>query len=1302
MRTVRAIALVLMTAVGGAAGAERICPRAASGVVLDGKLDDAAWAKALVLADFTRPASDERPGKAIEARLCFDDQALYLAFACDEPNPERIRAKATVENEDVWQDDCVEVWIRTTDSSLEFDQFIANTLGTRQSLRRRQSREAAPWKPQWQVKVARAEKRWVAELRIPFADLGLAAPAPGDMLQVKLGREDYTGREAALSAWPPGSPYAGTEGFAPVYLERANLLPNPDLSEREGDKPLAWRFGKGDEGLFATATDGARRVIAFQAPGRYTTMQQSLKLKPNARYRLEANVKGAAGVYLRARTSPKPGAESVPYTADTKPSPDYRHYEVHFPTGPTGEALILVGNTESHGAGEVRIADLRVVREPAVDAFGSPIPVEAGAEPTVVTKLLVADCRALKGFIGSPVDGSTKSWNWNGETWEYNQRGAGGGVGYAYRGNDGLHVTLADKGGFDALLIEGGARVKLYRDCARYDDPASGALVAEFPGSTHRTRAWFDKPVATDRVSFFDLEDGLLADVSFFRVRRGLGGLVPGPRGKASIEVQKAGLHRITTQPLDGETPLAAVGLDFVVAEGPTPIPFTAVVPDPLNPRRRLFEADLLLSKPGRCRVVLDFPDQVVPKGTALAVDLTVAAAAQVKGLALDLFPNAREQALPEALAYRKFLLRTCFCSISEARPWTGWYDEARMQKSLADKRWGPQLRELLLTLEQCKQLGPDDDLVRQYDEWVFRALRRRTMKPWDPKLDAAPGAPEWAAVARQAWLIAREVPRWWMEHRMVPTGELGGQVGDDTDMYQNYADFPMFESDGVGAMVKDGAARLAELAEKQNLEAGLNLRTMDPLHAYEEGVNHEALMAWWNYGDPVCLERCMVAARSTEALTVVTAKGHRHFKNQDCGAADLRTDRKLGVDGHAHPLMWHPTLEVAWYNRNPRAMKHLREWADGWLDHMQPGKYATAVEVATEKVTETTDRPLYGGYGALGSCFLYLYGLTDDERYLSPFFEAFQKGSRNTSPHLILPELIQRHGLEFLGPKLAELVKGEGAAETLVTGDKKPLIEALKRDIAELQRFPAMYTTTEPFTDRVFLNAVSNAAIAYTGGYATRNKLPHTHAVSWEGLGTDYAALVLRAKRDHLKALVYNFADKPLAGRMRLWTLDHGTYALRVGPDADGDDAMDSAAHEEQLEVMRATGIPLALAPKAITVVELRQAKRLEPEWDRADLALSPRELRIEGESVHGIAHNLGSRQAESFEVALVDAEGKVRARKTLGPLAAPLDLVPRRLPFTLDGLPRGAKGWAVALDPDGRVPELFEGNNRAEAPAP
>src|SRR2546423_5897030 len=102
------------------------------------------------------------------------------------------------------------------------------------------------------------------------------------------------------------------------------------------------------------------------------------------------------------------------------------------------------------------------------------IPIVPGDEPTVVTKLRVTDCRAVRGFVGAPVDGSLKSASWDGKTWEYPMPGAGAAVGYDYRNADGLHITFADDAGFNAVILRCGAKAKLVRDAAKYDDPASG------------------------------------------------------------------------------------------------------------------------------------------------------------------------------------------------------------------------------------------------------------------------------------------------------------------------------------------------------------------------------------------------------------------------------------------------------------------------------------------------------------------------------------------------------------------------------------------------------------------------------------------------------------------------------------------------------------------------------------------------------------------------------------------------------------------------------------------------------------
>lgn len=392
---------------------------------------------------------------------------------------------------------------------------------------------------------------------------------------------------------------------------------------------------------------------------------------------------------------------------------------------------------------------------------------------------------------------------------------------------------------------------------------------------------------------------------------------------------------------------------------------------------------------------------------------------------------------------------------------------------------------------------------------------------------------------------------------------------------------------------------------------------------------------------------------------------------------------------------MWHPTFEVLWYNRNPKAEKMLREWADGWLEHIQANKYASGVEVASEKVTTVEPRPLRGGYGSQGSAFCFLAWITGDTKYVGPFMEAFAAGRTDTSPGNLLPEFLHRYDFSAIRDALPALVKGRGVAETLVTGDKASLIEALKRDIAELQRFPAMYTTSEPFTDRVFLYPITNAAIAYTGGYASRNKFNRSHAVSWSGFGTDYAALVLRANPQRFKALLYNFKDAPVTGEARWWTLDHGRYRLRLAPDLNADDEPDAPGEQRELVIVRGVPVSLTLPPKTVMVLDATLVEALDDVRFRADLALSPRGVRAEGGRVVGVAHNIGAKAAEG-SVVLVAPDGQVRVRKALGVIEAPLDLTPRRVEFSLEGVPARAAGWAVVLDAEDKVPEICEQNNR------
>ncbi|MBI3828477.1 MAG: hypothetical protein HY291_03115 [Planctomycetes bacterium] len=1323
-----------------------VIPRTDAPPRLDGKLGDGCWQKALVLKGFTKIKSSDAAKKEVEARLCCDAGFLYVAVRLAEPEPAKIRAEAKLRNQQVWTDDCAEIWIRGGTNKLDLDQFLVNTLGTQEDLRTRNGQRIEPKdrKPEWEVKTEKEADAWTAEFKLPAADVGLDAFRRGDRIDLKLGREDYASQPTEYAVWPAGAPYSGTEGLAPVFIEDPNCVQNPALEDKRG-----WGIDKNAEAVFSGAEDGGAKVIKIVSPNHYATIGQTLKLRPDAPYMLSAEIKasGPMSVRVRAKQADQPKDQAgKPFDLKAEKSESYMPYVLRFKTGPEGDALVIVGVNEGSGTGEMFVRNLRVTRDDPPSSTGQAIPVHAGAEPLVVKKLIVTDCRAVRGFIGGPVDGSTQSGQWDGAHWEYNQPDAGAGVGYDYLHNDGLHIAFADKEGFNAVVVRGGVKAKLYRDVAQYDDPKTGTLVYAFPGQSENSRAYFEKPVATGKVSFFEVGDGFIADCSFFRVSTGKAepaaeipvqsptgaAAAPDARLKGFLESRFAADERqafacdtvaqgsqidlkankavhFVTKAFEKETVLTAVEVAFRMDNPGTDIPFSLSVQDPLNPRLELHGADYELDKPGHVQLVCDFPDQIVPAGTSLWVTLRFGAPVKVQNFNMNFRSSSREQAESEALAHRLFLLRGFYATMSEARPWNGFYNPDDPAKLLAktSSPYTPWVQEILETIDQCRAIDKEgkDDMLRQYYQWIYRNIQRRSKEgtwPFPVKYDQIEGVPEWAALAHQAWMQAREVPKWWIENRMTPNGELGGVVNDDTDMAGNYDGFPMFERDGVGGMTLDFAARLAEWAEKTTIKDGFNVHTMDPLHAYEEGLNLESQLLWWNYGDPVYYERCMAGARTLEKVTIVTPKGHRHFRSQDIGIADASMQRKLDNDGYAHCLMWHPALATAWYNRHPRVLKMLREMGDGWMEHYkecEAGKFPETIEVETEKIKTTGAEPFPGIWGGEGSVFMALAQVTGDKKYLQPYNDYLAAGKLTGSLRIHAPEMFEQGLLDAPAEKFsADLCAKSWNAALYLKGDKSLLVNALKGDVEELQRYKHMYTTVECFTDRVFLYPLINPSICYTGGYATRNKLNQNFAVSWEGLGTDFAALVLDAKAEHLKVLLCNLTDKPLSGTMRVWRLAHGEYESTCGSDANNDDTPDEGAKKETREVAKGDGIAVELPKKGVYVLELKRTKALDEIYDRADLALSRLETKVEGGKVRGVVHNIGVKDVDEVEIALVDAAGKVVARKNLGKLAAPLDLEPKTVAFELEGVPSDAKGWAVVADPDKKLAEIFRGNNRVD----
>jgi len=976
----------------------------------------------------------------------------------------------------------------------------------------------------------------------------------------------------------------------------------------------------------------------------------------------------------------------------------------------------------------------------------------AAMGPTMtLKKIAVEDCRVLQAFVGAPVDGCPNSLRGGGPG-EYPNR-AGAGVRYSCHNNGGLHITLADAP-FNLVVLRGGARTAMYANASEIGAPGDGRLLHAFPGGAPVQTVAFDKPVDARKISFFETQDGEISEVSFYSAdpagqipgkpvawfsdstgaadppqelvnalrqwhgEKDLPAILPPPAPGSlagPLSLNKDRPVFLLSSPVAAETGVSGVTFRGNLAAKKFPATLTVVVYDPIDPRRDLAAVPVRVERPCAASLAIDVQDQVVPKDGRLLLSLQSDQDAQLapaQGEVLSFHAIKREQALPQSLAWRKLILKSEFGALSEPRPWGGFHSGQTRQQFFAgvNRKYVPQLRSLFAAIDQCHGLAPDDALVRQYREWVYGRHLKQFL-PVQPPPPAPKGVPSWAWTMRAAWLEARRVVSWWVDERMVATGEFGGVLGDDTDLYQRFADIPMFEAEGPVPALKEGAVRLAELAQIQNLRQGINIRTADGLHAYEEGINHLALMTRWFFGDPVHFERSMESARNIEKLTILTDDGRRHFRDgNQMSAADLDTPRTPDVECRSTPLMWHTALAVADYNGNPHLLRLVTEWVETWLRFGPANRsWPTAVEVATGKVKESRpDSPFRIGEVLPGTINFYLYELVRNKRHIEPFLAYYRMGDVPEKPAWVLDDAYILGGLDdFDRAALENLEKFHPAAAALIREDPQPLVDATLgspdpkttggsiRTLHDAQRFPDMYTTSHQNTDRIDLGLLPHASASYLGGYTSRNKFNPTHAVSWSGLGTDYAAFVLRNRRDGLKVAVYNFSQEPAVGTMTVWRLDRGQYDVATGVDRDGDFQPEENIASRSVELARACRTEIRLAPRTTTIVTVKQTRALDSMRARADLALSAREVYRRGRTVQGVVHNIGAQAAAEVALAVVDPAGRVLARADLGALDAPVDLLPKTKPFTLQLPDEAPQGCRLLLDPDNRVPEIYEGNN-------
>ena len=166
--------------------------------VIDGRLDDAVWQMIEPLDPFVPYVTrgDEAVKAATRVRATYDDENLYLAFECEEPTPDLMRVLgASRDDHRIWMGDTVEVFLSAGDEPAPHAHFILNPGNLQWDARVGDQQDHLGYNPTWRSATRIGEAAWWAEMALPWKEIGIPAPKPGERRRANLCRARRPRRE---------------------------------------------------------------------------------------------------------------------------------------------------------------------------------------------------------------------------------------------------------------------------------------------------------------------------------------------------------------------------------------------------------------------------------------------------------------------------------------------------------------------------------------------------------------------------------------------------------------------------------------------------------------------------------------------------------------------------------------------------------------------------------------------------------------------------------------------------------------------------------------------------------------------------------------------------------------------------------------------------------------------------------------------------------------------------------------------------------------------------------------------------
>lgn len=218
--------------------------------VIDGALDDEAWTKAAKAEGFTDSFSGSLVEDQTRAYICYDSQAIYVAFECFDSNPESLIAREIRPGTSFRGEDFVVLRIDPfrTNINEQINRFHVNLLGTQNEEMAGGRAAKREWRGEWQSAAKRTSFGYVVEMSIPWR--ALSFPAGAKLRDMTINFVRMHGRLQRSSTWSDTTAANRPELngiWEGVDTPESHIKPRPSF--------LAYSVGEYDDGAGVAVFD---------------------------------------------------------------------------------------------------------------------------------------------------------------------------------------------------------------------------------------------------------------------------------------------------------------------------------------------------------------------------------------------------------------------------------------------------------------------------------------------------------------------------------------------------------------------------------------------------------------------------------------------------------------------------------------------------------------------------------------------------------------------------------------------------------------------------------------------------------------------------------------------------------------------------------------------------------------------------------------------------------------------------------------------------------------------------------------